>query len=83
LFPSLLLFVVTLACDFAQYASKAVILFSANTYFWMKHRDEAREVNYPGWLNLAPILFFIGKAVCLIVAYLKLLLFMYTQLNAA
>ncbi len=82
LFPSLSLFVVTLACDFAQYASKAVTLFFANTYFWMKHRDEAQEVNYSGWLNLGPVLFFMGKAVCLIIAYLKLLLFMYTHLNA-
>jgi len=81
LFSSLLLFVVALACDFAQYALKVLTLFFANTFFWMKHRDEEREVNYSGWLNLGPYLFFLGKAVCLVIAYWKLLLFLYAQLN--
>jgi len=81
LFPSLLLFVVALACDFAQYALKVLALFSANTFFWMKRRDEEREVKYSGWLNLGPYLFFLGKAVCLVIAYWKLFLFIYAQLN--
>ena len=81
LLPSLLLFVVALACDFAQYASKALTLFFANTFFWMKHRNEEKDVTYSGWLNLVPYSFFLGKAACLVIAYWQLLLFIYAQLN--
>jgi hypothetical protein len=81
LLPSLLLFVVTLACDFAQYASKALTLFFANTFFWMEHRNEEKDVTYSGWLNFMPYLFFLGKAACLVIAYWQLLIFIYAQLN--
>jgi hypothetical protein len=81
LFPSLLLFVVALAFDFAQYVFRALTLFFANIFFWTKYRNEEQDVLYSGWLNLLPYLFFFGKAVCLIVAYWQLLLFIYAQLN--
>jgi hypothetical protein len=81
LFPSLLLFVVTLACDFAQYVLKALALFFANNFFWRKYRDEDREVTYSAWLNFGPYLFLVVKVLCLGIAYGTLLLYIYAQLN--
>jgi hypothetical protein len=81
LFTPLRMFVIGLILDVSQYALKTFILWAANTYFWLKHKDEKKDVTLSGWWNLPAYGCFIAKTIFVLLGYYQLLIFMNSQLH--
>jgi hypothetical protein len=76
----LALFIASLTFDLFQYLYKSLMLGLSNTYFYRQYKNEEKEVYWSGKRNWPTNVFFWGKALFVVAAYLLLLMFMQQQL---
>ena len=75
------LFVGSLAADFLQYLYKTVVWGSLNHYYWLKHKDNDKEIRISEKWNWPAIVLFWSKSLLTIIAYGLLLRFIFSQMQ--
>ena len=77
----LVFFVGSLSCDLLQYSYKSAVWGLLNRYYWRRHHDNKADVQVsPKWNWLTLILFWF-KVLLVIIGYVYLLNFMWSQLR--
>jgi hypothetical protein len=73
--------VAALSSDLLQYLYKSAVWGGLNNYHWRKQHNNDADVTVSGYWNWLAVFLFWAKAVLVVVAYGKLLNFLYWQLR--
>lgn len=84
LYSPLLLFIIALIVDLAQYVIQTGIWY----LYYLRHKpnsnsketEESKQVNEPEWVNIIPWIFWLGKLLFVAIAYWKLGIFVSSRI---